>query len=138
MKIKKVFLSLLLLVICFIYACNKESIIKVSDVNEFDRLINLEGVLLYDIRSKEDCEEGHIPYFMCMGQDDLLEIAENIKILYSKNKTIIFIGEEEDILVVFNELKKDGYKKLYYFDGGYENYANLKGKDFIPAIGCDC
>lgn len=143
MKIRKVILSFLLLIICFICACDKNGITKVSDVNEFDNLINKEGVLLYDIRIKEECEAAHIPYFMCMGSEKkdekhLEELIQNIEILYGKNKIIIFIGEEEDILFVFKELEKDGYKKLYYFDGGYETYANLKGKDFIPATGCDC
>lgn len=143
MKSRKIILSFLLLIICLICACEKQGITKVSDINEFDNLINSSGVLLYDIRIKEECEEAHIPYFMCMGSEEkdekhLEQLIENINMLYEKNKIIVFIGEEEDILFVFKELEEDGYKKLYYFDGGYENYANLKGKDFIPATGCDC
>lgn len=136
MKNKKIILLLLLMFICILFACENEKITKVSDINEFDKLINSEGVLLYDIRKKEECEKGHIPYFMCMGLED--DLVENIKLLYSTKKTIVFIGSESDILLVFNELEKNGYKNIYYFEGGYENYAKLKGDDFVPAVGCDC
>lgn len=148
MKNKKYLLIVLLLFVIFGCACKKEAITKVKNVDEFDALIQKENALLYDIRSKDECSLGHIPYFMCMGSDDKLteseitELAENIMIIYSEksdlNKTIIFIGDENDILLVFKQLEKNGYKNLYYFDGGYSEYAKQKGADFVPAIGCDC
>ncbi len=145
---KKILLIILLLFISFLGACQKATITKVSDVNEFDKLIQSENTLLYDIRTKDECSLAHIPYFMCMGKDikmtkeELLEVASNISLVYSKKsdlkKIIIFIGSEEDILLVFNELKANGYKNLYYFEGGYEGYATKKGDSFVPATGCDC
>ncbi len=137
---KKIYL-LLLFVSIFLVGCKQEKIKAITDINQFDKIINEEGVLLYDIRTNDICALGHIPYFLCMGGEtkNLEEIAQNIMIVYpSHNKKIVIIGDDSDVLEVFNILVENGYKKLYYFVGGYEKYALEKGDSFVPAVGCDC
>lgn len=141
---KRLLIILLLMVSAVLVSCGKEiKINAINDVNEFDNLITEEGVLLYDIRLSSVCEEGHIPYFMCMGpaieNEGYDSIASNIATIYPDlNKKIVLIGEDDIVIDVLNELKEKGYKNLYYYVGGYNKYANDKGPDFVPSVGCDC
>lgn len=134
---------LLILSFVLLCSCKYKEINAINNVNDFDEIIATEGALLYDIRLSNVCEEGHIPYFMCMGPDDesedYLKIADNISIIYSdKNKIIVLIGEDEKVIEILNILKEKGYKNLYYYVGGYEKYASDKGPSFVPSVGCDC
>ena len=136
-------LLLILLSLFLLCGCREKGINAISDVDKFDKLIETEGALLYDIRLTSVCEEGHIPYFMCMGPSEesegYLKIADNIEIIYpDKNKLIVFVGEDEKVLEVLNVLKEKGYKNLNYYVGGYEKYASDKGPNFVPSVGCDC
>ena len=135
MKKIVLFIVISLLVICLV-SCKAEPT-KISDVNEFEALFN--GAIKYDIRSEEACEEGHIPGCMCMGSTDLDKLIKNIDLVSLDSKqAIILIGSEEDVLYVFNGLSKKGHKNMYYFDGGYQQYASLKGEDYSPETGCGC
>ena len=121
---------------CLLVSC-KEKPNKVSDVQDFESLF--EGAIKYDIRSDEDCEDGHIKGFVCMGDNSNEEIIKNITLVaLSKKQTIILVGEEERILTVFNELGKKGFKNMYYFDGGYQAYVSAKGEGYVPEEGCGC
>ena len=98
-------LLLILLSIFLLCGCREKGINAISDVDKFDKLIETEGALLYDIRLTSACEEGHIPYFMCMGPSEesegYLKIADNIEIIYpDKNKLIVFVGEDEKVLTL--------------------------------------
>ena len=120
----------------FIVSC-KANPNKISDANEFDLLFS--GAIKYDIRSEEECENGHIPSFMCMGALDKDEVIHNIDLVsLDKKQNIILIGNEEDILYIFQKLAKKGFKNMYYFDGGYTGYVNAKGESFNPETGCGC
>lgn len=148
LKIKKIISFLLIFLMIFVVGCHKDKnveINKIIDIVEFDELINEKGVLKYDIRSTAVCEEGHIPSFMCMGSNNvdnkkLDEIIKNIKLLYSdKDKKIVIIDEDNvNSLYILNALKEDGYKQLFYFDGGYNSYKEKKGPSFVPEVGCNC
>lgn len=128
---KKIIMVLLLACMLVLTSCAK--IVGLTDVNEFDK-IALDAVK-YDIRPISTYEEGHIPNFMGMGDSDSSEIIMD---LYEKSQTIVVIGDDEDVLELFAKLKKAGYKKLYYFVGGYEAYMNAKGESFVPETGCGC
>lgn len=121
--------------ICLISCRSKP--IEISDVNEFEELFN--GAIKYDIRSEKECEDGHIPGFMCMGENDLDTIIKNIDLVsFNNEQKIILIGNEEDVLYVFNGLSKLKHKNMYYFKGGYLEYTSKKGDDYKAETGCGC
>lgn len=130
---------LICLIFMFIFAigCSKARYQEISSAEEFDTLF--EGALKYDIRSTTDCEKGHIPGFICMGNMDADQIIETISItVKNKDRVIIIIGNADDIEYIFKKLTNENYKFLYTFTGGYEEYVNQKGPNFIPEEGCDC
>ena len=133
---KIIFILLIFTFSLFIVSC-KANPNKISDANEFDLLFS--GAIKYDIRSEEECENGHIPSFMCMGALDKDEVIHNIDLVsLDKKQNIILIGNEEDILYIFQKLAKKGFKNMYYFEGGYDGYVNAKGEGFNPETGCGC
>ena len=110
---------------------------KVTDVEAFEELFN--GAIKYDIRSDSECEDGHIKGFVCQGSLSKDKIIENIDLVSLDHKqNIILIGEEEDILYIFKGLAKKGFKNMYYFEGGFLRYKELKGNDYNPETGCGC
>ena len=134
---KKIGLVIVLLFISFVLVSCKAKPVKISDVVEFEKLF--EGAIKYDIRSEEECEEGHIKGFVCMGEKDNDTLIHNIDLVsIDNNQTIILIGNEEQVLLIFEGLSKKGHKNMYYFDGGYESYASLKGEGYVPETGCGC
>lgn len=134
---KKVILLLLICFVCvFVISCNEEPT-KIDDVSLFEELFD--GAIKYDIRTEKECEDGHIPGFMCMGEKDRDTLIKNIDLVaLNKEQKIILIGNEEDVLYILNKLSKKGYKYLYYFAGSYDGYATKKGESFIPETGCGC
>lgn len=134
---KKISLIIIALLISFMMISCKNKPIKVSDFNEFENLF--EGSIKYDIRTESECEDGHIKGFVCMGDKTAEELANNIDIVSKdNNQKIILIGDEQEVLKVFDILSKKGHKNMYYFDGGYQQYASLKGEDYSPETGCGC
>ena len=134
---KKIIFLVLIFTLSLLFIACKASPNKVSDVETFESLFY--GAIKYDIRSEEECEEGHIPSFMCMGALDKDKIINNIDLVsLDKKQNIILIGKEEDVLYIFQGLSKKGFKNMYYFEGGYEGYVNAKGEGFNPETGCGC
>ncbi len=129
----------------FLTGCHKDPKV-IQDVETFDQMITqkLEGkyeeAIAYDLRSQEDCSNGHIKGFLCMQEDGktIHDIYHDIIHVYSK-KTRIFIicedGSRSKELATL--LCKKGYKYVCYFSGGYQNYVNIH-PNFTPEIGCDC
>ena len=133
---KIAFLVLLSIFSICLISCESKAI-EISDVNEFEELFS--GAIKYDIRSEKECEEGHIPGFMCMGENDLDTIIKNIDLVsLNKEQKIILIGNKEDVLYVFRGLNKLRHKNMYYFQGSYQEYASKKGDSFKPETGCGC
>lgn len=133
---KEIIIIVLLITGMFLISC-KGRPTKISDANEFEQKFT--GAIKYDIRDENICEEGHIPGFMCMGSKEKDTLIKNIDLVaYDYNQVIILIGSEEDVLYIFNALGKEGYKNMFYFDGGYEGYVAVKGEEFVPETGCGC
>ena len=125
---KKLTLIIIILLVSLTIGCKSKAKV-ISDVDEFETLFT--GSIKYDIRSNQECEAGHIPGFMCMGDLSTDELINNIDIV-AKDK------EQKIILLVYKELGKKGYKNMYYFENGYNGYADKKGTDFKPETGCGC
>ena len=138
---KKITLIIITLIISIMFlGCHKKAS-YITDADEFDKLFS--GALKYDIRDTSSCEEGHIPSFLCMGGiSDNDRLVETIKIsAESKDRVIIIISTGDDkarVDEIFKLLNKEKYYNLYSFEGGYENYVQLKGETFVPEVGCDC
>ena len=134
---KKIGLLILLIVIsCSLISCRAKPN-KISDVDEFEKLFN--GAIKYDVREDNDCEDGHIKGFVCMGSKENDTLIKNIDLVSIDNdQVIILIGEEEQVLYIFEGLSKLGHKNMYYFDGGYQGYVAAKGEDYQPETGCGC
>ena len=134
---KKIIFVLTIFLLSLVLVSCKEKPNKISNVQEFESLF--EGAIKYDIRIEEECEDGHIKGFVCMGDNDNDEIVKNISLVsLSKDQNIVLIGEEKRVLEIFDALSKKGYKSMYYFDGGYQAYAQAKGEGFVPETGCGC
>ena len=134
---KKLGLIIVLLFISFVLISCKAKPVEISDVDEFEKLFD--GAIKYDIRSEAACEEGHIKGFVCMGGKENDTLIHNIDLVTkNRDQAIILIGDEEQILYIFEGLSKKGHKNMYYFDGGYESYVASKGEGYIPETGCGC
>lgn len=98
-------------------------------------------VVVYDLRDGKICFNGHIKGFTCIFyQTDLSldDVYNNINIVYSKKAVIILICEDgSKSLSLAQRLVNDGYHKVYYFAGGYQEYLN-QNPNIIPEVGCDC
>ena len=134
---KRITLFIILLVIsCALISCRAKPN-KINDVEEFEKLFS--GAIKYDVRDDSECEDGHIKGFVCQGSLSKYKIIENIDLVSLDHKqNIILIGEEEDILYIFKGLAKKGFKNMYYFEGGFLRYKELKGNDYNPETGCGC
>lgn len=134
---KKIIFIIMVFSFSLILISCKASPNKVNDAETFESLFN--GAIKYDIRSEEECENGHIPSFMCMGALDKDKIINNIDLVsLDKKQNIILIGNEEDVLYIFKGLSKKGFKNMYYFEDGYEGFVQAKGEGFKPETGCGC
>lgn len=133
---KKLTLIIIILLASLTIGC-KSKTKMISDVDEFEALFT--GSIKYDIRNNQECEIGHIPGFMCMGDLSIDELINNIDIVAKdKKQNIILIGNDEVVRLVYKSLSKKGYKNLYYFENGYNGYLEKKGLDFKPETGCGC
>lgn len=133
---RKYLLSVITLLTILLVGCGRNPQM-INDYEVFDNICK--DAIKYDIRSDEDCENGHIQGFMCVGSKTNDEIVNNLKIVSESKKTnIVLIGEEKDCLYILEQLSKKGFKNLYYFEGGYQGYAQKKADKFIPETGCGC
>ena len=134
---KKIGLIILLVSFMMLFISCGSKPNKVSNVEEFEKLFT--GAIKYDIRSDSECEEGHISGFVCQGSLSKDKIIENIDLVsLDHNQNVIIVGAEEDVLYVFKGLAKKGFKNMYYFEGGFSRYKELKGNDYNPETGCGC
>ncbi len=135
---KKFFILLLF----FLSGCASESIKVYSDedLKTFDELLARSGsnAIKYDLRQEEDCLQERIPGFFCArsGGKSSADIFEELVLIAKKKTPIILIDDGGDEAYLLAEkLKKAGYRNIHYFQGGYERYVALKGKDFVPETG---
>lgn len=106
----------------------------------------LKKEIAYDMRSLELCEAGHIQGFICVDYGSSMspteQVIHNITNKYSQYKKtdlIILIGDDtSDSQEVAKTLAKKGFREVYYFIGGYDEYVRQKGEDFVPEVGCGC
>lgn len=98
-------------------------------------------VVVYDLRDGGTCYDGHIKGFTCIFYQNhftIDDIYQNINIVYSKKAIIILICEDgTKSLTLATRLTQNGYHKVYYFVGGYQEYQN-QNPNYVPEIGCDC
>lgn len=137
----------ILLICIFVFLLNGCSR-KANSVTEAEKLdeLMLEKVVAYDMRSLELCEAGHIKGFICVdygsSMDPKEQVIYNITNKYSQYKKrdlILLIGQNTDeALEVAQQLSKKGFRKVYYFIGGYDEYVKQKGEEYIPEVGCGC
>ncbi|MDD3348569.1 MAG: rhodanese-like domain-containing protein [Bacilli bacterium] len=144
MKLK---ISLLLFVLLFLGGCHKKSINVITDVDDFDVLITTEKVLNYDMRLYSECEEGHIPGFMCFGPDivedyqmKIDKLVQGIVLLHTDKdqKIVVITSDDRYALNMLQALEVEGYTALYYYRGGYHQYVKDKQDNYIPETGCNC
>ena len=140
--LKKMLTAFFVILISFVFlSCKDKGAKYIASTEEFENLFS--NSIKYDIRSIEECEQGHIPTFNCMGGvEDSRKLVDTILLsVKDKDKSIIIIANSNDIdrlKEIFQMLIKEKYKNLYSFEGGYENYKKLKGDKFVPEEGCDC
>ncbi len=75
------------------------------------------NILLLDVRSKQEYEEGHLPGSICIP---VYELQESMSI--SKESEIItYCQTDSRSKNATKILKKMGYKNVYYIKGGIES-----------------
>lgn len=138
---KKIIITLLFI---FILVGCKAQPHEISTAIEFDKII-AKSVVRYDLRTYEECSDGHIPGFLCIDNGDLSSVEQAIYNItnkysnYKKSDIIVLISKNTiDAQEAASQLAKKGFKNIYYFRGGYDEYVNQKGDDFEPEVGCDC
>lgn len=134
---------LVIILVIFLVGCSKTSH-EIIDATAFDEIVN-RAVVKYDLRSYEECEAGHIPGFICVGVNDSDPIEQAIYNItnkysdYKKSDIIVLIASNQgDAKLAASSIAKKGFKKVYYFSGGYSEYVRQKGDEFVPEVGCDC
>lgn len=144
---KKLFLVLLSMIVFLLSSCSARVYkYNQNNIDRFDLIIEnkLNGLysqaLAYDLR--KDCDDGHIDGFTCVRVlENSLTKDEIIRMISSYNKDAVIILICRDGLEsseIANILKRKNYKSIHYFEGGYNNYCEIKGDSFIPKVGCDC
>ena len=97
--------------------------------------------VVYDLRNGTVCDDGHIKGFTCIFYQSKItvdDVFDNINIVYSKNALVLLICEDGlTSAALAKKLSDAGYKKVYYYIGGYQEYL-IQNEDFIPEVGCDC
>ena len=139
----KIAWMVILLLVLGLVGCGIEQTPE-KQLEDFNKVIAIEGAKLYDLRNIETCSNGHIENFRCMmGQNvdgsmrTVEEIIELMK-LEDRSQSMVFICEYgNDSKVVFQALKTAGYKNVHYFAYGYVGYVNMMKDAFVPVVGCD-
>lgn len=117
----------------------------ISNYQEWDKLISSrkDNSLAYDLRDASSCLEGHISSFVCIFYSsdktiDLKKVEENITKIYNKKTLILLIcADGLDSSQMASSLAGKGYKKVYYYVGGYNQYI-IDNPNFEAEIGCNC
>lgn len=123
--------------------CNNNSG-GIVEVERFNEILSVQNAKKYDLRDYDECGSGHINGFACImapnidgsirSIEDIIEIIKFEK----KNQYILLIcNDGSKSQYICNSLKKSGYRNVYYFEGGYDNYVTLMGDQYKPEIGCN-
>jgi rhodanese-related sulfurtransferase len=93
-------------------------------INEINKYINKQGVLIIDLRDKKEYREGHIPTAVNIPYEELEEQKKKLK----QYSLLIFYCDRGNIsLLAARDLLKAGYniKSLY---GGFNAYKESMGR----------
>lgn len=137
---------LIILILLLLSGCTR-SPHAVDNYESFDELITAREqgaypqAVAYDLRDGTSCDSGHIRGFMCIFYETTLtleQVIENVEVLYEKDALILLICEDgQTSKNVATQLSSKGYRHVYYYRLGYQDYATTK-PDYVPEIGCDC
>jgi len=136
----KKLLLLVLLIVCV--GCYNKGVI--NNVNSFEKMIlklEKDSYVAYDIRSIEKCEESRIKSFLCMGTD-IENLAVSINLIYKKTRMTLILIDDDGVNAkeLVNLLNKEfKFKRVYYFDKGFDEYIKLKSDKIELVFGpCEC
>lgn len=111
MKIFAVLLSL-----AFLFGCNKKQNFTVISQEEAYNMINTQNVVILDVRTKEEFNEGYIPNAINIELNNLKDEVSNI--IEDKNSTILVYcrsgNRSNQAAHILSDL---GYTSVYDFGG---------------------
>ena len=93
--------------------------IKQLPPKEFDQK---KGMMLLDIRSDKEYEQGHIPG---AAHVPLSEIGERVKKLKKDKELVVYCQNGNRSIWAIKRLMGMGYKNLYNLKGGYDAWKRL-------------
>lgn len=117
----------------FFLVKEKKSNIKIIDCYETTYKINKENAIIFDIRKKEDYENGHIFNSVNISiEEDKKNILNKINQYKSKNIPIIIIyyNENNKILNFANYLREAGFQKILVLKSGILGWC----KENLPLV----
>ena len=89
-----------------------------------EKLDHNEKVRLVDLRMRDSCEIEHIKGAMCVPFNELVETAEDV---FKKDEEIVvYCGSDRcaDGPAAAKLLENRGFKKVFEFDGGIEDWKD--------------
>ncbi len=93
--------------------------IKQLSPKEFDQK---KGMMLLDIRSDKEYEQGHIPG---AAHVPLSEIGERVKKLKKDKELVVYCQNGNRSIWAIKRLMGMGYKNLYNLKGGYDAWKRI-------------
>lgn len=117
---KKVVIVLLIGLV-FLCGCNKE--VKTNDekgansdiisCDTKDEFMKGSNVVLVDVRSEEEYNEGHLDNAINIPYDYILEGSKESDLIDINTKIIVYCKSGKRSSVAYEQLKKAGYKNVY-------------------------
>jgi rhodanese-related sulfurtransferase len=116
--------SILVLLCCFITACDKENIdsISVQEVDQLQQNLNQEYVII-DVRTPEEFEKGNVSGAQNVDvKSD--SFKEQIGTYDRENKYIVYCRSGKRSAKAYGIMKELGFTNLLNMDGGYLKYQD--------------
>lgn len=136
----------ILIIVIFLFllvGCRKEEGGRKS-LEEYNQYLNEEEKYQYDLRKYGSCYNGHIKDFVCImgnnldgSQRTLDQVVDILKKLGKRDLIILMDADGSSAEYVYQVLKKAGYKRVVYYESGYEDYEAKMGDLFTPEVGCE-
>jgi len=113
-------------------AINPEDI-KDFHVNEIDAetlkyLMESEDILLFDARTKDEFNEGHLPKAISFPVYEFARVYPEVKGLFTEGKTIVTYCSSvtcTDSPLLAKKLFAKGYEEIFVFRGGFKDWSEL-------------
>ena len=110
---------LLIFILVILTGCNQQ-VNEISSM-EAQKLIEEEEVIVLDVRSVDEYNQGHIENAINIPYEEIDDKIDNI-IMYKNKKILLYCRTHNRSRIALETLKKHDFKNIYLMYEGYSEY----------------